>query len=147
MSYPQLRLDNQLCHRLYLAANAVVRTYRPMLSQLDLTYPQYVVMMALWEQDNISIKQLAVKTGVDLGALTLILQKLGDKRLLSVQADAEDKRQKRLFLCDEGRALADQAAPIPERLRCQFSHLKEAEIGQLVTLLDKLNVSLCSADT
>ena len=143
MHYPPLRLDNQLCHRLYLAANAVVRTYRPLLKQLDLTYPQYVVMMALWERDAVSIKHLAAKAGVDLGALTLILQKLNDKQLLILESDKQDKRQKRVTLTDAGRALADQAVQIPGQLRCQFSQLDESDMKQLTVLLDKLNASLC----
>ncbi|MEC8226255.1 MAG: MarR family transcriptional regulator, partial [Pseudomonadota bacterium] len=67
MKYPQLKLDNQLCHRLYMASNGIARAYRDSLNQLDLTYPQYVVMMALWEKDQISIAELLEKTAIDGG--------------------------------------------------------------------------------
>ncbi|KKM18622.1 hypothetical protein LCGC14_1663810, partial [marine sediment metagenome] len=84
MKYPQLKLDNQLCHRLYMASNSVVRAYRDALNALELTYPQYVVMMALWEEDKITIAQLLKKTAIDGGAMTQILKKMTDKQLLVV---------------------------------------------------------------
>ncbi|MGO3820149.1 MAG: MarR family winged helix-turn-helix transcriptional regulator, partial [Vibrio casei] len=87
MKHPQLKLDNQICHRLYMASNALTRTYREMLSELDLTYPQYVVMMALWEQDNISITKLLEKTAIDGSAMTQILKKMSDKGLLNIIKD------------------------------------------------------------
>ena len=76
MSINQLKLKNQLCHRLYMASNSIVRAYRELLSVLNITYPQYVVMMALWEQDKITIAQLVEKTAIDGGAMTQILKKI-----------------------------------------------------------------------
>ena len=71
-----LKLESQLCHRFYTLSNAFTRAYRPMLKSLDITYPQYVVMMALWEQSNVTIAELLDKTVIDGGAMTLILKKL-----------------------------------------------------------------------
>ena len=65
MSFEQLKLKNQLCHRLYMASNSIARAYREPLAALNLTYPQYVVMMALWERDKITIAQLIDKTAID----------------------------------------------------------------------------------
>ncbi len=74
MSINQLKLKNQLCHRLYMASNSIVRAYREPLRELNLTYPQYIVMMALWEQDEITIAELVEKTAIDGGAMTQILR-------------------------------------------------------------------------
>ncbi|MFT7195242.1 MAG: DNA-binding MarR family transcriptional regulator, partial [Rheinheimera aquimaris] len=74
-----LPLEQQLCFALYSASNAVVRLYRPLLQPFDLTYPQYVVMLALWQQDNISLGELSGKTLFDSGALTPLVKKLEQK--------------------------------------------------------------------
>ena len=75
MTFNQLQLKNQLCHRLYMASNSIVRAYREPLSDLNITYPQYVVMMALWEQDKVTIAELVKKTAIDGGAMTQILRR------------------------------------------------------------------------
>lgn len=138
MKHPQLKLDNQICHRLYMASNALTRTYREMLSELDLTYPQYVVMMALWEQDNISIAELLEKTAIDGSAMTQILKKMSDKDLLSVIKDEQDKRKRLVALQDNGKKAQDKAAAIPQSIRCQFPSLSQEESEKLIHLLDKV---------
>ncbi|MCV2884504.1 MarR family transcriptional regulator [Aestuariibacter sp. AA17] len=146
MKYPQLSLDNQLCHRLYLASNRITRAYRPLLTALDLTYPQYVVMMALWEQDHISIASLLTKTGIDPGAMTLILKKVEEKGLIEIQKSETDKRSKFVFLSESGSKLADQAKHIPEQLTCQFDDVDRTAFNQLIALLDTLNTSLAESE-
>ena len=84
MSFENLQLKNQLCHRLYMASNNIARAYREPLQALNLTYPQYVVMMALWEKDGITIAQLIEQTAIDGGAMTQILKKMADKSLLAI---------------------------------------------------------------
>ena len=74
MSFEQLKLKNQLCHRLYMASNSIARAYRAPLAEINLTYPQYVVMMALWEEDKITISDLIERTAIDGSALTQILK-------------------------------------------------------------------------
>ncbi|KPH65430.1 transcriptional regulator [Pseudoalteromonas porphyrae] len=142
MKYPQLKLENQICHRLYMASNSVVRAYRDALNQLDLTYPQYVVMMALWEEDKVSIAQLLEKTMVDGGAMTQILKKMADKQLLAVVKGETDKRKRVVKLQPHGLQLQQQAADIPEKIRCQFPSINEQEAALLISLLDKLNTDL-----
>ncbi|MBB1418842.1 MULTISPECIES: MarR family winged helix-turn-helix transcriptional regulator [Pseudoalteromonas] len=142
MKYPQLKLDNQICHRLYMASNSVVRAYRDALNELELTYPQYVVMMALWEEDEISIAQLLEKTAIDGGAMTQILKKMTDKSLLAVVKDETDKRKRVVKLHKHGIQLQQQAANIPEQIRCCFPSITQQEATQLITLLDKLNTDL-----
>ncbi len=142
MKYPQLKLDNQLCHRLYMAANGIARAYRDSLKQLNLTYPQYVVMMALWEKDQISVAELLEKTAIDGGAMTQILKKLQDKSLLSISKDGQDKRKRLLKLEKKGKALQDAAATIPAQIRCRFPSIDEQQALQLIELLDLVNSDL-----
>jgi len=142
MKYPQLKLDNQLCHRLYMASNGIARAYRDSLNQLDLTYPQYVVMMALWEKDQISIAELLEKTAIDGGAMTQILKKMSDKALLSITKDSQDKRKRLVQLEAKGKAMQDQVADIPSQIRCRFPSINEQQALQLIELLDLVNSDL-----
>ncbi|MGV3000546.1 MarR family winged helix-turn-helix transcriptional regulator [Vibrio sp.] len=138
MKHPQLKLDNQICHRLYMASNGLTRTYRDSLAELNLTYPQYVVMMALWEKDGISITTLLEKTAIDGSAMTQILKKMEDKQLLSIVKDQHDKRKRVVKLSDSGENLQSKAAKIPEHIRCQFPSLHDGEAQLLIQLLDKI---------
>lgn len=138
MKHPQLKLDNQICHRLYMASNGLTRTYRDSLANLNLTYPQYVVMMALWEKDGISITALLEKTAIDGSAMTQILKKMGDKQLLNIVKDEQDKRKRVVKLTSEGQKLQSRAAKIPAHIRCQFPSLDDGEAQLLVQLLDKV---------
>ena len=72
----KLKLENQICHSLYSATNALVRAYRPLLEKIELTYPQYLVMLALWQEDRVMIKNLVERTRFDAGTLTPILKRL-----------------------------------------------------------------------
>lgn len=139
---PQLALSNQICHRFYVATNAITRAYKPYLKQLDLTYPQYLVLMSLWQQDGIEVGLVQQQTKIDPGALTLILKKLGQKGLLQLSSSKQDKRVKLVKLTEAGAKMEAQAENIPQQLRCQFPELSDTEVAQLTVLLDKLNTSL-----
>ncbi|AGH43276.1 MarR family winged helix-turn-helix transcriptional regulator [Paraglaciecola psychrophila] len=136
MSINQLKLKNQLCHRLYMASNSIVRAYRELLSELNLTYPQYVVMMALWEQDKITIAQLVEKTAIDGGAMTQILKKMDDKSLLNIVKQQQDKRKRLVQLTQQGLALKLDAVNIPNKISCKFNSIDSAQVKQLMQLLD-----------
>lgn len=137
-----LKLENQLCHRLYLLSNAFTRAYRPLLDKLGITYPQYLVLMALWETDGVTIASLTERTGIDAGAMTLILKKLVNKTLLDIRKDEKDKRVRHVFLTEEGKALKVQAKAIPEQMLCKFNDFDMAEYQKLLQTLDKLNSCL-----
>ncbi len=137
MAFEQLKLKNQLCHRLYMASNKIIRSYKDYLDPLDLTYPQYVVMMALWEFDNIKVSRLIELTQIDGGSLTLILKKLIKKGFISESKDSTDKRSKVLSLTSSGKSLKKSAASIPKRLSCEDPKLSPKEAYQLALLLDK----------
>ncbi|WP_413692674.1 MarR family winged helix-turn-helix transcriptional regulator [Psychromonas sp. KJ10-2] len=136
MSYAQLQLKNQLCHRLYMASNSIARTYRPLLADINLTYPQYVVMMALWEEDKITIAALIEKTAIDGSALTQILKKMTDKALLMVIKDESDKRKRLIQLTKQGQSLKQQASDIPNKIQCKFNSIDSTQAEQLMHLLD-----------
>jgi len=133
-----LKLENQLCHRFYLLSNAFTRAYRPLLERLDITYPQYVTLMALWEQDGITVAELLLKTGIDGGAMSLILKKLQQKAFLNVIKDENDKRIKRISLTEKGRSSKEEATSIPAQMLCKLEGMSVAEGRELITLLDKL---------
>jgi len=119
-SSEKLKLENQICHSLYSATNALVRAYRPFLDAIDLTYPQYLVMLALWEEDGVMIKRLVERTRFDAGTLTPILKRLEQKTLITSVKSSEDSRQKVIQVSKQGRALAIQAESVPEALACRF---------------------------
>jgi MarR family transcriptional regulator, organic hydroperoxide resistance regulator len=108
-----LRLDNQLCFALYSASLAMTKLYQPLLAQLGLTYPQYLVMLALWESDDVAISDIGQRLGLDSGTLTPLLKRLEQQGLLSRTRDAQDERRVRVRLSVAGLALREQAADIP----------------------------------
>ena len=115
-----LRLDNQLCFALYSASNAIVRAYRPLLDKLDITYPQYLVLLVLWQQDGISLKQLGEQLFLDSGTLTPLLKRLESKGLIRRERNERDERLRVLKLTVEGNALKKLAADIPVQMRDQL---------------------------
>lgn len=136
MSFEQLKLKNQLCHRLYMASNGITRAYRTPLAVINLTYPQYVVMMTLWEQDEVTIATLIDKTAIDGGALTQILKKMTDKSLLNVIKDEHDKRKRLVQLTQTGQSLKLKAADIPKTIFSKFDNINTTQAQQLMQLLD-----------
>jgi DNA-binding MarR family transcriptional regulator len=119
-----------------MASNSIVRAYRELLSDLNLTYPQYVVMMALWEQDKITIAELVKKTAIDGGAMTQILKKMADKSLLIIVKDLQDKRKRLVQLTQQGQALKIEAVNIPNKISCKFNSIDSGQVKQLMQLLD-----------
>jgi DNA-binding MarR family transcriptional regulator len=119
-----------------MASNSIARAYREPLAALNLTYPQYVVMMALWEQDKITIAELIDKTAIDGGAMTQILKKMADKSLLAVIKDVHDKRKRLVELNSDGQLLKLKAADIPKKILCKFDSIDTAKAQQLMLLLD-----------
>lgn len=133
-----LKLENQLCHRFYTLSNAFTRAYRPLLKALDITYPQYVTLMALWETDNIAIAELIEKTAIDGGAMSLILKKLEAKGYLNVSKDPADKRVKRITLTALGHDKKAVAEQVPAQMLCKLKGMTLEESVRLRDLLDKL---------
>ena len=108
------RLSEQLCFALYAASNTLTRAYRSLLEPLGLTYPQFVVMMALWQQDGVSITHLAAATKLGMPTMTPLLKRLEEKKLLQRQTAPTDDRQKRIELTIAGKALAAQGQAVTQ---------------------------------
>lgn len=133
-----LKLENQLCHRFYTLSNAFTRAYRPLLKALDITYPQYVTLMALWENDGMTIAELLARTAIDGGAMSLMLKKLESKGFLRVIKDEHDKRAKRVILTERGKEAKATAEHVPQQMLCKLQGMTAEESYQLKSLLDKL---------
>lgn len=107
-----IRLNEMLCFALYGAAHAFSRAYKPLLEPLGLTYPQYLVMISLWEKDGQPVKGLGEALGLDSGTLSPLLKRLEQAGLVSRTRDRQDERQVNITLTDKGRALQAKAAAI-----------------------------------
>lgn len=136
-----LLLDNQLCFPLYSAANAVVRAYRPLLEELDLTYSQYLVMMVLWQTDGINVKILGEKLHLDSGTLTPLLKRLEAKGIVARKRGQSDERVRELYLTEEGLALKNRALSVPEAMICKLD-LELEELVALKTICEKVIAKL-----
>ena len=132
-----IALENQVCFPLYSAANAVVRAYRPLLNALDLTYPQYLVMMVLWEHNGINVKELGAKLYLDSGTLTPLLKRLETKGLVERKRSEQDERVRVLTLTQQGMSLQQAAKAVPGAMLCRFD-LDLDELNTLKQLCEKV---------
>ncbi len=129
-----LRLSKQLCFALYSTSHAFTRAYKPLLAPLDLTYPQYLVMLVLWEVDDVTVKEIGTRLQLDSGTLTPLLKRLDAAGLVTRIRDSGDERQVRVMLTEAGRALRAKAEGIPKRLAEAIGE----PIAEIVALRDQL---------
>lgn len=132
-----LKLSNQLCFPIYAAANAIQKAYRPHLAPLGLTYPQYLVMLVLWEADGVSLGDIGRRLHLDSGTLTPLLKRLESAGLVTRRRSHEDERVVLIALTEEGRALKAKAEPIPFKL-AEAMHLEPAQAVALKQGLEAL---------
>lgn len=132
-----LKLENQMCFPLYAAARKVTGLYTPILAELDLTYTQYIVMLVLWEKDEVSVKEIGERLFLDSGTLTPLLKNLEKKGLLTRNRSKEDERVTIAKLTEEGKALREKALKVPEQV-VSCVKLEPEEALQLYTLLYKI---------
>ena len=111
-----LKLENQLCFPLYVCSKEIVRRYKPYLDELDLTYTQYITMMALWECKEINVKELGEKLYLDSGTLTPLLKKLETKSYIKRERSKSDERNLIVTITKDGEALKEKAANIPQKV-------------------------------
>lgn len=140
LSDEALLLDNQLCFKLYAASRAVIRAYKPMLDQLNLTYPQYLVMLVLWEwqaqaPEQPTVKALGARLLLDSGTLTPLLKRLELQGFVLRQRSLRDEREVHIQLTDAGRDLRAQVQPLRQELLC----LHGAEQDEMVALHQNLS--------
>jgi DNA-binding MarR family transcriptional regulator len=129
-----LLLDQQLCFALYAASRSVTGLYRPLLEPLGLTYPQYLVMLVLWEQDGLSVRELGQRLQLDSGTLTPLLKRLQAAGLVDRQRRTQDEREVEIRLTVAGLALRERASDVP---KCVAQRL-QLSLEQMQTLRDEL---------
>ena len=138
--YEQLKLDNQLCFRLYAASRLVTQAYHPYLTELGLTYPHYLVLLVLWEQDRQPVNDLAKRLHLETNTVTPLLQRMEQQGLVVRKRSKEDGRQVIVSLTETGRELEQRAAGIPEKLgsRLACNHINPQTIPELFAALDDM---------
>src|SRR5947207_5997802 len=140
-----LLLGNQLCFAIYSTAHAFNRVYKPLLDKLGLTYPQYLVMMVLWEQDGVPVKDIGEKLFLDSGTLTPLLKRMEAAGLVKRTRSTEDERQVLIALTPQGQALKEKARTVPQSIlaasECSVAELVALK-SEIVTLRDRLNAAL-----
>ncbi|MBR3282719.1 MAG: MarR family transcriptional regulator [Ruminococcus sp.] len=135
--YEGLKLENQLCFPLYACSRLVIKKYHPVLSELDLTYTQYIAMLVFWEVRSLSVKELGRRLFLDSGTLTPLLKSMEAKGLIRRFRSSEDERVLIAEITDEGMALREKAADIPEKVGGCIK-LEAQEAAELYRLLYKL---------
>ena len=113
-----LALENQFCFALYSTSLAMTKTYKPLLDKLGITYPQYLVMLVLWQQDDILVKSIGEKLSLDSGTLTPLLKRLEALALVHRNRDDNDERQVRITLTRQGKLLKRKARDVPPQVIC-----------------------------
>ena len=140
-----LRLDNQICFAVYSAAHAFNRVYKPLLDRLGLTYPQYLVMLTLWERDGVPLKDIGERLFLDSGTLTPLLKRLETAGLVKRTRSTEDERQVLIALTAQGHALKEKARNVPQSILeasdCSVGELVALK-SEIVALRDRLNAAL-----
>lgn len=118
-THDPLLLDRQLCFALYAASRAMIRAYAPLLEPLGLTYPQYLVLLVLWEEDGVPVKHLGERLALDSATLTPLLKRLEQRGVVTRRRDEADERVVRIDLTDAGRALRVKARRLPAAIACR----------------------------
>ncbi|WP_342656502.1 MarR family transcriptional regulator [Pantoea sp. RSPAM1] len=136
-----LLLDQQLCFALYSANLAMHKVYRKLLTQMDITYPQYLVMLVLWQQDSLTVSEIGERLFLDSATLTPLLKRLENAGLLNRQRSRQDERQVVVSLTGAGRSLRQQAESIPDEIQCA-SDCSEDEMNSLKLQLNQLRDKL-----
>jgi DNA-binding MarR family transcriptional regulator len=137
-----LQLSNQLCFAIYSTAHAFNRVYKPLLDRLGLTYPQYLVLLVLWEQDGVTVKEIGDRLFLDSGTLTPLLKRLEAGHLLRRARSTQDERQVLISLTPQGQALKEKARAVPQAIlaasACSVGELAAIR-NDLVALRNRLN--------
>ncbi|MEI8598175.1 MarR family transcriptional regulator [Vibrio sp. M60_M31a] len=139
------KLSDNVCFALYTATNSLVRAFRPLLDEYDLTYPQYIVMHSLWCKNNVSLKELSQDTHLDSGTLTPIVKRLESKSLLTRKVSELDERKKVISLTPKGSQLQEDAQQLTAKLESRSSMTAES-IEALRVLCLELDTNLRKSD-
>ncbi|HPJ40000.1 MAG TPA: MarR family transcriptional regulator [Spirochaetota bacterium] len=142
----KLLLSNQVCFLFYQIDREIISLYRPFLDTLGLTYPQYLVMLVLWEEDNITVGHLGERLALDTGTISPLVKRMEKAGLLARSRDPQDERVVRLTLTEKGTALKETAASVPDALASclDLSHEEYLKLKKDMTaLLEKIHRQKC----
>lgn len=137
-------LSDQVCFALYAASRALTSLYRPVLDELGLTYPQYLVLLVLWERGSVPVRELGAALHLDYGTLTPLLKRLEAHGIVRRERSASDERSVLITLTEQGTALQDSARSVPA-LAGNATAMERAELDQLLALLRKLTANVTAA--
>lgn len=132
-----LQLSEQLCFALYCASRKVIQSYQPHLQEMGVTYPQYLVLLVLWENDGLTVKAIGEQLMLDSGTLTPLLKRMASSGLIRREHDEKDERQRRIYLTDAGQALREAAVAMRRDLKCQYG-AQLADTDELRSTLQRL---------
>lgn len=135
--YDCLKLKSQLCFPLYACSKEIIRRYKPFLDRFDLTYTQYITMMALWENDNMNVRELGIALFLDSGTLTPVLKKLESKGYIERKRSKDDERNLIVTVTEKGWQLREEALSIPGSMS-SCVNLEPEEASELYRLLYKV---------
>ncbi|MBP1627610.1 MAG: MarR family transcriptional regulator [Holophagaceae bacterium] len=130
MSSDGMRLDEQLCFALYAASRAMTQAYQPFLAPLRLTYPQYVVMLVLWEGDGLTVSEIGERLRLDSGTLTPLLKRLEGLGYVTRRRSLEDERRVLVSLTDQGRELRKEAVAMRQNMVCSLQGRMDLQTGE-----------------
>jgi DNA-binding MarR family transcriptional regulator len=138
MNTKNLKLENQICFKIYSVEREITKLYRTLLEELEVTYPQYLVMLVLWEKNSVTVKELGRKLFLDSGTLTPMLKRMEGNQLIERRRSLEDERSVIISLTKKGEELRDKAECIPTRLVENLS----MDLGELKNLEQTLSTIL-----
>lgn len=137
MAYEQLKLENQLCFPVYAASRLITREYQPFLDKLGITYPQYLVLMILWEEDGKPVNEIAKKLILNTNTITPLLKRMEQQGTIKRRRSGQDERKVIVHLTKKGKQLQEEAAVIPEQLAGLLAE-GELKLDDLVRLKEAL---------
>lgn len=138
MAYEQLKLENQLCFPVYAASRLIIREYQPFLDELGITYPQYLVLMVLWENDTRPVNDIAKKLILNTNTITPLLKRMEHQGLITRERSEKDERKVLVQLTEKGKGLQEKASQIPGELAKRLSE-SNLNLDDLVRVKEYLN--------
>lgn len=145
MAYEQLKLDNQLCFRVYTAARLITSAYTPFFKELGITYPQYLVLLLLWEKDKRTVGEITSSLQLETNTVTPLLQRMEKSGLIARTKADSDSRQRIISLTDAGKKMEERAKDIPTCIAHEISAtggMPQESLGKLIPLLDQMIAAL-----
>ncbi len=141
MDFEQLKLSNQFCFPVYAASRLITRAYQPLLAELGITYPQYLVLMVLWEKDGITVNEISKTLILNTNTVTPLLKRMEKQNLVMRSRSEEDERKVLIRLTNKGYDLRLEAAEIPYKLVEQIGD-EDVDVNEIIDMRDKLNAMI-----